>query len=74
MAIERIDSDICIGCGQCYLACSADVIRMDDTTGKAVVRYPEDCVVCAWCILSCPVHAHIFKNGNVVAAPFTTWG
>ncbi len=73
MAVENINKDLCVGCGECYRACSADVIRMDKKTGKAAVTYPEDCVLCAWCILSCPVHAIIF-NGSKVSPVFTSWG
>ena len=30
MAIERIDDEICIGCGDCVNSCPMDVIRMDE--------------------------------------------
>lgn len=30
MTIERIDSDLCVGCGVCVSSCPTDVIRLDD--------------------------------------------
>ena len=57
MAIERIDSDLCTGCGICVNSCWMDVIRMDKKRGKSVIKYPEDCAVCNSCELDCPVHA-----------------
>jgi NAD-dependent dihydropyrimidine dehydrogenase PreA subunit len=55
MAIERIDTDNCIGCGECVLSCPMDVLRMDEKTGKAMVVYPEDCQICCFCMNHCPV-------------------
>ena len=54
MSIERIDPDKCTGCGNCVRACTVDVIRMDEETGKAVIKYPEECMVCDYCELDCP--------------------
>jgi NAD-dependent dihydropyrimidine dehydrogenase PreA subunit len=34
-----------------------DVIRMDEKTKKAVVKYPDDCVLCELCALECPTKA-----------------
>jgi NAD-dependent dihydropyrimidine dehydrogenase PreA subunit len=34
-----------------------DVIRMDEGSNKAVIKYPEDCMVCAYCELDCPEKA-----------------
>jgi NAD-dependent dihydropyrimidine dehydrogenase PreA subunit len=73
MAVERIDSDLCIGCALCYDACSTDVIRMDEQSRKAVVEYPEDCVLCAWCIASCPVNAVVFTAART-APLMSSWG
>jgi NAD-dependent dihydropyrimidine dehydrogenase PreA subunit len=57
MAIERIDTDLCQGCGTCVDTCWLDVIRMDEEKKKAYIKYPEDCRMCALCELFCPQHA-----------------
>ena len=59
MAIERIDPDLCNGCGICVETCQMDVIRMDEKKKKAVIKYPEDCEtgLCAICEIDCPQHA-----------------
>ena len=57
MSIEKIDQDLCTGCGICVDSCSVDVIRMDEVSQKAVIRYPQDCMLCEICSLDCPVEA-----------------
>ena len=57
MSIERIDNDLCNGCGICVNNCPADVIRMDKEIKKAVIKYPEDCILCGYCVFDCPQHA-----------------
>jgi NAD-dependent dihydropyrimidine dehydrogenase PreA subunit len=59
MAVERIDLDLCNGCGICLDVCPPDVFRMDAEQGKAVIKYPEDCnpMLCALCELNCPTQA-----------------
>ena len=54
MAIERLDTQDCSGCGICAEVCPADVIRMDHEMGVAAIAYPEDCIVCFRCELRCP--------------------
>jgi NAD-dependent dihydropyrimidine dehydrogenase PreA subunit len=74
MAIERIDPVLCNGCGICVKSCPADVIKMDKNDKKAVIRYPEDCVVCCWCFVECP-EAAVFISVVVKTSPlFTSWG
>jgi adenylylsulfate reductase subunit B len=47
----------CSGCGICADSCPNDVIRMDENTDKAAVKYPEDCIGCFGCELNCPSEA-----------------
>lgn len=73
MPVERINPDLCVGCQQCFNICYADVIRMDEKSGKAVVQYPQDCVLCCWCYAVCPVNAVVLTA--VRTSPiFTSWG
>jgi len=55
MAINSING--CIGCGTCVQSCPTDVIRIDERTGKAVIRYVADCQICHLCRMYCPVDA-----------------
>lgn len=49
MSIDRIDPKLCTGCGTCVDSCPVDVIRLDNKSKKAVIRYVEDCMLCGWC-------------------------
>lgn len=73
MAIERIDPGLCIGCEQCFNTCYGDVIRMDKETKKAVIKYPQDCVLCGWCFAVCPQDA-VFLSPVRTSPLFTSWG
>jgi NAD-dependent dihydropyrimidine dehydrogenase PreA subunit len=47
---------------------------MDKDSHKAVVFYPQDCVVCCWCFVECPEDA-VFISPELKTAPlFTSWG
>jgi len=73
MSIERIDEELCTGCGICMESCSMDVIRMDEDRGKAVARYPEDCSLCALCEIDCPEQA-IYVGPSKETLVTTCWG
>ena len=73
MAIERIDYDLCNGCGICVNSCWMDVISMDEKKEKAVIKYPEDCAVCGVCETDCPVKA-IHVSPRMRAYALTCWG
>jgi len=73
MTIEKIDEELCIGCGDCVDSCPMDVIRMDADTAKAVIRYGEDCMICDQCALDCPVDAITVTPSKT--SPLTrSWG
>ena len=57
MAIEKIDHELCTGCGICVKSCPMDVIKMDEDKNKAVIKYPEECMLCEFCVFDCPVEA-----------------
>jgi NAD-dependent dihydropyrimidine dehydrogenase PreA subunit len=72
MSIERIDPELCNGCGICVNSCSTDVIRMGNN-GKAVIQYPDDCSVCLFCELDCPKKA-IYVSPVKTSPLIVAWG
>jgi NAD-dependent dihydropyrimidine dehydrogenase PreA subunit len=50
-----IDSDLCIGCRECVMACEPHALEQRD--GKAALVYPERCTYCSACESLCPVQA-----------------
>lgn len=73
MSIERIDANLCTGCGICIDCCAMDVIRFDTEQKKAVIKYPEDCMLCLQCEVLCPVHA-IYVSPRKEECPLLSWG
>ena len=73
MAIERIDPELCNGCGICINSCSMDVIRMDEENKKAIIKYPEDCMLCELCTYDCPQDA-IYVSPDHLRPPILSWG
>ncbi len=72
MAIERIDKEKCVGCGNCQLVCSCDVIAMGEDK-KAFIKYPDDCIVCLFCEQECPVNA-IYVSPTHMYKQLQAWG
>lgn len=57
MGIIKIDTRLCNGCGICAEYCPMDVIRIDNATKKAFIKYIRDCQSCFLCERECPVAA-----------------
>ena len=72
MAIQKIDTDKCIGCGTCFEGCPCDVIRMDNASKKAKITYPRECQNCHICKYYCPVQA-ITTDSSMHILPFVGW-
>jgi NAD-dependent dihydropyrimidine dehydrogenase PreA subunit len=53
-----VESDKCVGCGDCFAVCPVDAVRLID--GKAVID-AEKCILCEICLQSCTYNA-IRKN------------
>jgi NAD-dependent dihydropyrimidine dehydrogenase PreA subunit len=73
MSIEKIDQDLCNGCGICVEICPMDVFRMDEGNNKAVIRYPEDCMLCEFCALDCPEDA-VYVSPKKSSPLIVSWG
>jgi NAD-dependent dihydropyrimidine dehydrogenase PreA subunit len=73
MAIERIDLELCNGCGICVKICPMDVFRMDKQGKKSVITYPEDCMLCEFCVLDCPTKA-ITVTPEKTSPLLLSWG
>ena len=73
MPIVGIEPELCGGCRKCEQICPADVIRINNESGKAFIQYPEDCVTCFKCLADCAQNA--ITMSVVETSPlFTSWG
>ncbi|MBO9128784.1 NAD-dependent dihydropyrimidine dehydrogenase subunit PreA [Bacillus sp. 165] len=62
--VARIDTDVCINCNKCHLACEDTshqcIDMLKDQTGKSYLKVrEEDCVGCNLCAIVCPVDTAI---------------
>ena len=73
MSLERIDPELCNGCGICVDSCPMDVIRMDKKSKKAIIQYPEDCMLCGGCAVDCPEKA-IYVSPDKISPLIVSWG
>jgi len=73
MSIEQIDLELCNGCGICVNSCPMDVIRMDEEGKKAIIKYPEDCMLCGLCEEDCSENAISISPGKT-SPLILSWG
>jgi NAD-dependent dihydropyrimidine dehydrogenase PreA subunit len=50
-----------------------DCIRMDENAEKAVIRYPEECMLCGWCVVVCPQDA-VYVSPHKSSPLIVSWG
>ncbi len=67
-----IDEDKCVGCGLCVVQCSErrNVFGYDETKRKAIVLYPNNCMVgCNNCQVACLWDAITFPSPSELKKP-----
>jgi dihydropyrimidine dehydrogenase (NAD+) subunit PreA len=69
--IPKIDEDVCVGCGRCYISCydgAHQAIEWDEDNRRPSIT--DDCVGCHLCMNVCPIEGCItpgevkFKEGR----------
>lgn len=73
MAINKINMDVCTGCGMCENYCPMDVIRFNNITRKPEIAFAKDCMLCLLCKAQCPVDA-IEVTSEKKRNVFLAWG
>ena len=76
--VARIDTDTCINCNKCHIACEDTshqcIERHVDASGKPYLKVrEEDCVGCNLCSIVCPVDGVISMVEAPTGAPPMTW-
>ena len=61
MGIRDIDFRLCTGCGICVDHCPLDVLRLNEKTGTAYIKYLRDCQGCFLCEHECPDGFPLFR-------------
>ena len=75
--LARIDQDLCIQCGKCYIACedtshqAIAALRVDGQRRYEVID--AECVGCNLCMHVCPVDACITMEAQATGADQLTW-
>ncbi len=57
MGVRKIDVALCDGCSICVDYCPMDVLKMDEKSQKAYIKYIRDCQGCFLCERECPQEA-----------------
>jgi dihydropyrimidine dehydrogenase (NAD+) subunit PreA len=75
--VARIDQDLCIKCGLCYIACedtSHQSIAAAKVDGKRQYRViDEECIGCNLCMHVCPVPSCISMVQVDTGKPYLNW-
>ncbi|RAP78050.1 NAD-dependent dihydropyrimidine dehydrogenase subunit PreA [Paenibacillus montanisoli] len=74
----RIDTETCISCNKCYIACEDTahqcIDRLTDAEGRSYLKVrEEDCVGCNLCAIVCPVEGAIEMVEQPSALGSMTW-